>query len=376
MIHRALSRGRTILTLITLAQTSCGGDDGGSEADASGGDTSGGGQSATAVRLNELTSKSPADGSWAGMGDAIELVNPGAVAVDLAGWKLSDDPGLAADKTYEFPAGTTIAPGGYLVLVAFDELTATGDFPFGISSTGSETISLVDAAGALVDQVAVDGVRAQVSYCRVPDAEGEWGNCLQTLGAANVVAPSTCGDGTIEAEESCDGDDLGGRACADLGFTGGTLACSPTSCRLDATRCESGLEVAINELEAIDDRIELHNAGAEAVDLSGWILTDRFGEAGYDPASDGEKLVFAVGTELAAGGYLVVGKGDLAGQHPFGLSSDGDAVTLVQADLTPVDHVTYEPQQAEISFCALPDGPGGTWRADCTPTFGAANAAP
>lgn len=376
MIHRALPLGRITLTLVALAQVTCGGDDGGNEAGATAGDTSGGRPSTSAVRLNELTSKSPDEGPYAGAGDAIELVNPGDAAVDLSGWKLSDDPGFAADKTYEFPVRTVLPPGGYLVVVAFDELTGVGDFPFGISSTGAETLSLVDAAAALVDQVSVDGVRAQVSYCRVPDAEGEWGNCLQTLGDTNVVAPSTCGDGTIEAEETCENDDLGGRTCVDLGFATGALVCSPISCRLDATNCESGHEVAINEIEAVDDRVELHNASTEPVDLSGWILTDKFTDAGYDPATDAEKLVFAPGTELAPGGYLVVAKGGLAGQHPFGLASDGDTVTLVQADLTMVDQVTYGPEQAEISFCALPDGPDGMWTADCTPTFGAANAAP
>ena len=376
MIHRLLSRTRTTLTLVALAHAACGGDGGGGgETDPTGSDTSGAPPAAGALRLNELTSKSPAEGPYAGMGDAIEIVNPGAEAVDLSGWKLSDDPGLAADKTYEFPAGTTLAPGGYLVLVAFDDLTGAGDFPFGISSTGAETVSLVDAHQTLVDQVAVDGARALVSYCRVPDADGEWGNCVQTLGAANVVAPSTCGDGTIEGDEACDGAELDGLACADLGFAGGALTCTAISCRLDATACDSGAEVVINELEAVDDRIELHNAGADLADLSGWILTDRFAP-GYDPTSDAEKLVFAAGTELAPGGYLVIARGDLAGQHPFGLASDGDGVTLVRADLTPADHVTYGPEQAEISYCALPDGPGGAWTADCIPTFGAANAAP
>ncbi|WP_434425916.1 lamin tail domain-containing protein [Nannocystis pusilla] len=376
MIHRLLSRARITLALVALAHAACGDDGSSDEAGPTGGSTSDGPTGASTVRLNEMTSKSPTDGPYAGMGDVIELVNAGDDEVDLSGWKLSDDPGFAADKTYEFPAGTKLVPGGYLVVVAFDELTGVGDFPFGITSTGTETISLVDATGVLVDQVTVDGTRAVVSYCRVSDGDGDWVNCLQTLGEANVIAPSTCGDGTIEAEETCEGDDLAGRVCADLGFASGALDCSPISCRLDATRCESGLQVAINEIEAVDDRVELYNAGAESVDLSGWILTDRFGDGAYDPKIDTEELTFRPGTEVAPGGYLVVLKGDLAGQHPFGLSSDGDSVTLMRADLTPVDHVTYGPAQAEISFCSLPDGPGGAWTADCKPTFGAANAAP
>src|SRR5207248_6147116 len=40
----------------------------------------------------------------------VELHNPGDKAVDLAGWK------LARAVRYEFPAGTSLAPGGYLVV--------------------------------------------------------------------------------------------------------------------------------------------------------------------------------------------------------------------------------------------------------------------
>src|SRR5438270_12664793 len=40
----------------------------------------------------------------------VELHNTGDKAVDLAGWK------LARAVRYEFPAGTSLAPGGYLVV--------------------------------------------------------------------------------------------------------------------------------------------------------------------------------------------------------------------------------------------------------------------
>jgi hypothetical protein len=46
--------------------------------------------------------------------------------------------------------------------------------------------------------------------------------------AGTCEPPDGCGDGTIQAPERCDGSDLGGKTCADLGeFSGGTLACSP-----------------------------------------------------------------------------------------------------------------------------------------------------
>lgn len=49
---------------------------------------------------------------------------------------------------------------------------------------------------------------------------------------------ATCGDGTIEAGEVCDGADLGGATCASQGCTGGgTLACNTTCDGFDTSGC-------------------------------------------------------------------------------------------------------------------------------------------
>jgi hypothetical protein len=47
-----------------------------------------------------------------------------------------------------------------------------------------------------------------------------------------------CGDTTINGPEECDGTALGGEDCTTVpgGFTGGTLACSPT-CMFDTSGC-------------------------------------------------------------------------------------------------------------------------------------------
>ncbi|MFO0755253.1 MAG: hypothetical protein U0359_02105 [Byssovorax sp.] len=54
---------------------------------------------------------------------------------------------------------------------------------------------------------------------------------------------TTCGNGMIEGAEVCDGNDLGGKSCQSLGFSGGQLACSP-ACQLitnGCTACGNGL---------------------------------------------------------------------------------------------------------------------------------------
>lgn len=394
MTYRATLRSLASLSLVAVALACNGGGGGESDegtgtnattggTDGTGSETSapttGGttGAPASPVVLNEVVSRSPNEGPYEGRGDAVEIYNAGDAIIDLSGWKLSDDPGFPADKTYVFPKGTSLAPGGYLVLTELDVNGLPDALPFGISTAAEETVTLVDAGGNVADVLTLKGSDAVDSWCRVPDGSGTWQHCAQTLGAANAAATAFCGNAAIEPGEACDGANLDGQTCENvgLGYSGGTLACSPT-CALDGTLCTTDSLVVINELDSVEDRIEVYNAGPGPVDIGGWILTDRLLGATYNPDEDLERLVFPTPSMLAPGEYLVIGKGELPGQHPFGLSAEGDTVSLLRPDLTVADQVTYRDGEAEVSFCALPDGPNGTWTAGCKPTFGYANALP
>lgn len=46
-----------------------------------------------------------------------------------------------------------------------------------------------------------------------------------------------CGNATVDDGEQCDGGNLNGFSCADLGYSGGTLACDPVTCTYDASGC-------------------------------------------------------------------------------------------------------------------------------------------
>jgi hypothetical protein len=50
----------------------------------------------------------------------------------------------------------------------------------------------------------------------------------------------TCGDGNVDAGESCDSANLNGETCAGQGFFGGTLSCAP-DCQLDTTQCDCAI---------------------------------------------------------------------------------------------------------------------------------------
>ena len=83
----------------------------------------------------------------------IELHNPTAAAVDLAGWRFSD--GI----TFTFAAGTTIAAGGYVVVASDPAVfqaeygfTPLGPYEGGFASEG-EKVELRDAGGTVADGV-------------------------------------------------------------------------------------------------------------------------------------------------------------------------------------------------------------------------------
>ncbi len=58
-------------------------------------------------------------------------------------------------------------------------------------------------------------------------------------GGGNVVPQPVCGDGVMEGDEECDGDDFGGLFCSDVNdlFVGGYLYCLDT-CQIDVAHCE------------------------------------------------------------------------------------------------------------------------------------------
>jgi hypothetical protein len=51
--------------------------------------------------------------------------------------------------------------------------------------------------------------------------------------------PLTCGNGTIDTGEACDGNELNGMNCESLGYTGGQLKCG-SGCAFDETGCSGG----------------------------------------------------------------------------------------------------------------------------------------
>ena len=131
----------------------------------------------SAVVINELMTRNDAafadpQGDY---DDWIELFNASSETVDLSGMYLSDNP--ENPLKWQFPAGTTIASGGYLIVWADED---DGDEPglhanFKLSSSG-ETLWLYDADSRnnlLLDSVTFPEMEADQSVGRVPDGQGK-----------------------------------------------------------------------------------------------------------------------------------------------------------------------------------------------------------
>jgi len=85
-----------------------------------------------------------------------------------------------------------------------------------------------------------------------------------------------CGDGVAGAGEDCDGTDLGGRSCATLGFTGGTLACT-SRCTVDVVGCTGTTFPATGQTTSFtagDDGALRRGAGLRYQDNGDGTITD------------------------------------------------------------------------------------------------------
>ncbi len=124
--------------------------------------------------------------------DWIEIHNAGPQTVDLAGMYLTDD--LLKPTQWQFPSGTFLGPGGYLLVWADEDVL---DNPNGLHasfklSAGGEEIGLFSTNGvALVDSVSFGDQAEDVSCGRFPNGSGSWYSMdSPSPNAANTTAQS------------------------------------------------------------------------------------------------------------------------------------------------------------------------------------------
>lgn len=239
--------------------------------------------------------------------DFIELYNHSGQTVDLSGVWLSDTPDA---NLFQIPAGTEIAPGGFIV---FDQT----ELGFALAAAGEGIYLVTQDNTRVIDAIAFDAQFGGISMGRYPDGASEF-TLLdeQTPGASN---------------------------------TGVDLYASPVIIN----------EVMFNPItnDSDDTYVELYNRSDAAVDLSDW----RF--------VDGISFVIPDGTILPAGGYLVIAEnaehlitrytqldsGNTLGNFGGRLANSGERLALAMPSYRtglPTDYVVVD----ELSY-----RDGGRW---------------
>ena len=232
--------------------------------------------------------------------------NYSAEDIDLSGWILTDDKGLARlddGTTTPFPAGTTISAGGFLV---FDLEAAPYNFALG----KNDAVNLYDPAQNPVDTVRYTG-HALDTWGRYPDGTGDFVDTQATKGTAN-----------LQGEE-------------------------PAAPKYIATT------LRINEIETnhdvFADYVEIINIGDRPVDISGWYVMDN------DPVGHaGDIIPVATGTSIQPGQVYVL---DTGTHFTFGLGKN-DTVTLRNPDGKIADEYSWTGDHPLGTWSRVPDGTG------------------
>ncbi len=262
-------------------------------------------------------------GAW------IELHNPAAAAIDLAGLSLTDDPQIP--RRWSFATNSLLAAGGYLVIACDGDSPASAtNTGFNLSATGG-TLFLFDSPARnsqLLDSLVYGLQVPDASLGRLAGPDGGWTLTQPTPEGPNLAVS--------------------------LG--------NPSLLRINEwlAKPASG-----------NDWFELFNPEPLPVTLAGLSLTDDF----QDPRRHPLPPLSFIGTGSYAWRlFHADGDTSLGGDHvPFKLSASGDSLGLFDASQQAIDSVLFGTQADGISQGRSPDGADAIVSFTMTPTPGLAN---
>ncbi|MEY2408187.1 MAG: hypothetical protein QOF48_857, partial [Verrucomicrobiota bacterium] len=295
----------------------------------------------TPLRISEIH-YNPAGGQQL---EFIELQNIGSTTLDLGGVAIS-----GAVK-FTFPIGSSVAAGARLVLVSDDNPAAFSAFYNNVPIAGAYTDKLGNGGDSIIIRDRTGAIITSVTYS---DGNG-WPVAADGAGASlELIDPFGDPD-----------DPANWRASSQPHGTPGTASAPPPPPSVRLNEVLASNVAAVNHAGTFPDFIELFNAGATSVNLSGWSLSDD---------GNARKFVFP-STPLAAGGYLTVWCDEVTNATPglhtgFSIDPDGDAVFLYDPATNRVDAVSLGLQLPDYSVARI----GTSW-ALAMPTAGAANVA-
>ncbi|HEV7866351.1 MAG TPA: lamin tail domain-containing protein, partial [Chthoniobacteraceae bacterium] len=258
--------------------------------------------------------------------DYLELFNATGSNVSLNGWSLTDD--VLVPGKYNFPAGTTIPAGGYLVVYCDNDLAAPGLHAGFKLAAGGQTVALIQGT-AVKDFVTFGPQAPNLAIGRVGAGVGAWGLITPSPGAANAAR---------------------------------TLG-SSTTLRLN--------EWMANPSSG-EDWFEIYNPDASPVALAGLYLSDT---ASTLKLTQIPVLSFVAGKGFAR--FEADGLNEGANHADFKLGASGDALFITATNgTTPIDSVSFGAQTLNVSSGRLPDGAATTVAFAQSPTPGESNFLP
>lgn len=259
-----------------------------------------------AIKINEFVVAPEGGGNG---GEFIELYNAGTETIDLTDWGVGA--ATSGNPSYLLLDNVSIGPGDYLVIAGSDAVPGAQiidpDMSLGNATSNADLVRVLHACGLPADTVIYGP-----SYL---DDEGapvaEWVDDAGVSGAEldDRLAPKA---GTGEAIARCrdgeDTDDSYADFVIDLSPTPGAANPDTGCIPPEPPRCEAGdSSVKINELypnpegtDSGNEWIELVNTGSETAVIDAWQLQ-------WGTSSFGSEVAFPAGTEIPAGGYLLVG---------------------------------------------------------------------
>ena len=279
------------------------------------------------VRINELMSANAGvlvdeEGNTP---DWVEIANIGNRPVNLRGYVLAKS--AKAGNVFVFP-DMALQAGECAVVYCdstlVDEPGGELHAPFRLSSSG-DVLMLFNDADVAVDTLNVPALGENQAYVR---------RSRDTWEAAAETTP-----GMLNTEENY-------RAMTTV-VTGGPVQM--------AEIVASNTQYCPDENGTFHDYVLLRNTSGEAVDLSGWYLSD-------DPTLM-RKWKFPSGASIPAGGTLAVHcSGMNRTENPqhlhtnFRLSTEGETVTLSNASGQPVASATYDLLRTDTAYVRGTDG--------------------
>ena len=266
--------------------------------------------------------------------DYIEIHNRSNADVNLAGWYLTDN--IHKLARWQFP-DMNLPAGAYLAVHCSGE-NRTGD------ASHLHTSFRLAAEGDTVVLTAPDGV--SVDMVQPPLLETDQAYSRTDTGWTSMKSPTPGAANTRQASAAI----------------------------ADELRTRNAGGVYISEISATsaetDDWIEIHNGGSQAVDLSGWGLSDNAGRP--------RKWQFPTGTTINPGQYMGIlcdGLDNNSGgclHTNFALSSAGGySLTLSDPQGAILDRMFVDAQYSGVSYGRAADRSGARYFDKATP--GAAN---